>query len=453
MKKSLSILILLISLCACSIEPAHTDSIQTVPTKSEIINKEFYVTNELASSYAKASCPFSLKFSEIDIEPYVEESDTLMYIINYGEGNGWTIIGADIRAELPIAKGDDGYFNLKTINPEVMEWFNGEKEFVKYLRRLGKEATNPNSCSIWDRLIALKCKLPATKVIIPPPSIEYELREYIITVDTTIASVNHLTNTLWGQHSPWSQCNPFCNDFNVRCSLGPVSVTGAQLLYYLHYNLGRPNAFYTFGLLNGNLNDYTPIWGNSSLTAFDQMALDSSQTGTSYSAVLLSYVADGVDTDFGFPTSSAYPDSLINVFNDFGISAGIYDYDQATVINTLNDSMPLGVICWVNGSPSNRNEWIIDGYKTTCKCCLHCFIYHEVGTPLIDYDTNEDIIANASYIVSDSFTNIASYVFMNWGLDYRDNSSYAIQGSWILGTDIFVPTNRKIFTNFTLLNQ
>lgn len=40
------------------------------------------------------------------VEVYKNNSDTLMYIVNYGDGDGWRVLSGDMRTPAVIAKSD-----------------------------------------------------------------------------------------------------------------------------------------------------------------------------------------------------------------------------------------------------------------------------------------------------------------------------------------------------------
>ena len=77
----------------------------------EVISRDLPATRSAEYSY--------------DLSSYVgEESDTLMYILNLGEGDGWKIYSSDKRTPAILAEGDKGYFSLEEGSPAVAAWMS-----------------------------------------------------------------------------------------------------------------------------------------------------------------------------------------------------------------------------------------------------------------------------------------------------------------------------------------
>jgi hypothetical protein len=151
MKKIIYLLCIALVASSCSYEAAQQED---VATKSQRMAVLYNVNRDLAWEYAKSSCPLKAKLTEIDLQPIIEASDTVLYIINYGTNNGFQLIGADMRCSLPIASGNDKPFDinfyLENDNPRA--WFEGEKAFVVELRRHGAEVSNDQTVAIWKAL-------------------------------------------------------------------------------------------------------------------------------------------------------------------------------------------------------------------------------------------------------------------------------------------------------------
>lgn len=86
---------------------------------------------------------------------------------------------------------------------------------------------------------------------------------------TITYNIPHLIATSWGQSYPWNTKCPYvyCNEDpnGKRGYTGCVAVSTAQVLYYLHYKIGKPMNFGWDGSYSSTLFTTYPSWsvGNS----------------------------------------------------------------------------------------------------------------------------------------------------------------------------------------------
>ena len=71
------------------------------------------------------------------ITPIVEGQDTLMYVINYGEKEGWVLAAADKRIPIILAMSEEGSFDIDSIsrNKGVTIWFERMLSGIDYLKK------------------------------------------------------------------------------------------------------------------------------------------------------------------------------------------------------------------------------------------------------------------------------------------------------------------------------
>ena len=63
--------------------------------------------------------------NETVITTYGDINNTpLLYIVNYGYGDGWQILSSDSRTPAVVAEGENGYFSLEEGSPAVRIWMD-----------------------------------------------------------------------------------------------------------------------------------------------------------------------------------------------------------------------------------------------------------------------------------------------------------------------------------------
>ena len=75
--------------------------------------------------------------SQASVTPYLDDKgkDTLMYIVNYPDGNGWKIFSSDKRTPAVIAEGEHGSFSLEGGSPAVAAWMDCAAKDIARVRR------------------------------------------------------------------------------------------------------------------------------------------------------------------------------------------------------------------------------------------------------------------------------------------------------------------------------
>lgn len=330
--------------------------------KSQQISEGFNVTLSDAIIYANVTS--SEKGLSVEaIEPIVYEKDTLAYILNYTDG--WEILSGDKRTAATLALDEIGEFSLESDNVGVMIWLDDMLNQIYNLRKFGKNDVGIENYTYWKELTQKK--------------VSYMARN---TNDQMLKSTTidkpHLINTKWGQGQYWNVCVPYTSNLTDRCPVGCVAVAGAQMLYYLHYKLGTPSSMYSQGSCSGwsskSGSSYSFSFSNPTTTVWNEMAKYYWNSGTDKSAILLGYVGWQVGMNYDEKRSSASTSDLEDdVFGALGISCDYNNYDNYTILSSLNGDMP--VIIRADGTKvkhkfifnwyttyEDGHAWIIDGY-------------------------------------------------------------------------------------------
>lgn len=144
--------------------------------------------------------------SEVDV-------DNLLYIVEFADGEGSAILGADQRVESVFAVLEEGVITSEDFN-NAANGVNND-ELTTYLASL-----------IIDE--AVEQIETSTLSIIPPVSdLMYSYSEY----ENILSESNEcLLHTKWGQNAPY---NTYCyNEEGQRCVAGCVTIDAAQVLLY-----------------------------------------------------------------------------------------------------------------------------------------------------------------------------------------------------------------------------
>lgn len=182
--------------------------------------------------------------SEVDI-------DNLFYIVEFEDGQGSAVLGADRRLTPVYAVLDESVLTADSFNDAV----NGEnvEDITTYTAGLiAQDAMNSIST----------CELGME-------DLRTDIIDYVTTT-TLLSKVSPLLNTKWGQGSPYNDRFPLKDDGQSREAAGCGTIAVAQVLTYLTY----PNNI----TLNGHSHDWSIItkftyWGADTTNIYDRNCL------------------------------------------------------------------------------------------------------------------------------------------------------------------------------------
>ncbi len=322
----------------------------------------------------------------VSVEPLADGEDTLLYVINYEDG--WEMVAGDKRAPVHLAYGESGSFSSETENVEMLAWIESLAADVQALKHLEdfsscseEQLFNMQKTKSFWALISgdLEDLIPKTRAhddTLPtyPGSGHWELKNTYTT--TEVFDDFRLMQTEWGQSS--SHYNEYCPlktvpSDNPRVPAGCVAVAGAQMLYYLHYNLSVPTAAPDTAYCCGDLSGFYQYADGSSTASWSYMLNNSLNYRGCYSAaVLIAKVGQLVGITYGNDGSIANTSYLPNsVFSSYGISSTYTTYSSSTVVQSLLVNMPVIVRAngtrsydfWGNVSYGDGHAFIIDGCR------------------------------------------------------------------------------------------
>ncbi len=416
----------------------------------EVISRDLPATRSAEYSY--------------DLSSYVgEESDTLMYILNLGEGDGWKIYSSDKRTPAILAEGDKGYFSLEEGSPAVAAWMSCMAADMSRVKSstdaeltFNNEEISSNK-AFWPGSQAQSRGFdPDLPILTPYPKGHWE--ETITSSTVEYDHVDHMV-AKWDQYSPYNACCPIYADSpNTRAVTGCVAVAGAQVLYYLHNKLGVPTGMFTQSSCVGNNHDFVYNFTNYTTAAWDLMSMDYTSTSTQIiqEAVLMSYVGHRVNMHYWDEYSWAVPANLkTDLFEYHGISCSHGSYDEETVKNNLLNQLPviLSASDLLVPLDGDIHCFVIDGYRRTQTKYTHHHYYvldEAPGGMYVMPDDYETYTYSSPELTS---------IKINWGwwTQWDDENPvndgwYTLTGSWTVtnGDEFDYNHNRKMIYGFAV---
>ena len=347
------------------------------------------------------------KGASVSVTPVMEGADTILYLINYQEG--WELLSADRRAPRVFAMGEKGNTTIEELTsiPALEYLYQGFVERISYLKRNPEVPSSGDYNESWDE-------------VLNPRSFWELISTTIIEEGDTVQ--NHLTQTCWGQVSPWNIRAPYGDStMTYHCVTGCVPVAIAQMLYYLHQKEGVPTTAYQNCYTQQYVPTLTPplilqpsdvAFYNPSSTNWNNMPLSETDTG-SFEAVSALMVQIGVLLPtWYYKYQTATPVGYIaDVFQqDFSISCiAQYSADVDIIANQVF-SAQMPVILAASCS-QNSHCFIVDA------CMEHYRIIKKVyrsirPLPVEDPELNPHMY---DYMTVYETNESARYFGVNWG--------------------------------------
>ena len=415
------------------------------------------------------------------IDPVIYNGDTLLYIVNYKENKGWSIISGDKRTPAILASDETGSFDINKANQSVLIWLDETANRIYNLKKSGIADTTKTDYILWNNIEILTNEKPQKMVA---PIAEQGYWELVSIYSQTLPSIQKgpFIQTKWGQGDDirlWNTCVPYNKEYTKRCLVGCSAVATGQMLYYLHNQIGVPSATYEQGSCSGysenggilggifDTYNYAFSFSNYNTTVWNKMAINWWDPGINYSAVYLGYVAKSINTRFGVDGSGAYSSDFINFIRNNGINcSNEVNYDYPTVLASLNNNMPvlttartLSGYTWVLFVRFNNyagHAFIIDGYVT--QRTQYTYYYQWVATTGGGIQPAMLVKQKTPSIINQSKTEVSvstnTLLTMNWGWDGSyDSGLYSLNSDWLAGGNDQVNYNfvyqRKMITGFS----
>lgn len=455
--------------CALTEADSSVESKESVRRQGQVTrgSAELYsVTTEDIEAYIRFKALVSKDENLVvkSVVPFPEEENPLLYAINYEDR--WELISTDKRTAAVVATGE-GEFNPDFNTNKSIAWLSCLADEIRVLKESHAEPKNSESYQLFWMLVTTSKALFGEKEQItrsgpdtmyhPVPG-HYELF-YVEDHEETVASINHLVHTEWGQGYPYNlYCpidssvyyyysqpgNPYEGEI-PKCVAGCVAVAGGQMVYYMYSQVGNDGAEpYRYASCA------TREWPNTNYDAMQQWDQSFSNwiyfNGTDSSrmaAVMLANIGKNCLMEYygrhyynynGSPISSSSLDRLqpvlLNVyqtesylFDFFNANFNLYDYIEDLLIEGYPSIVDAG-----NGDTlTNRHAFIVDRYKKS-RTRYDCYYRFCPDNPNLypPYMFEEVLYSYYSPVIT--------YFGMNWGDYGNDDGTWCVKsGDWYFG--------------------
>lgn len=375
------------------------------------------VSADMVETYLKAfKGVAATKVTDVTVDPVMNGSDTVMYLVNYPEG-GWELLSADARLPKVLVKCDDGNVTSDQLfsSPVDGQLYVNLSDFISDIQ------DNPFmeiSCGNDDwsdlELMSIDPSLDADDL----PGIGWLHIGTDIVRDTL--TQNHLLKTKWGQGAPWNSKTPYTDSTKrFHCSTGCVMVAAAQVLYYMHEKTGMPKKAYGDSrvdkfipdtlnyiiLMSNDLLLYSPTYLEAVWDLMPTYAGCEGATPVTYGAVSTLMVQLGSYMNAWYRKggiTSCYIDRIPNCFSSkFGIDCACVPYNPDLLYGQIMvNHMPVIVNMFGEGG---GHAAVVDGMKEITTYTRYTYLRTGVSETIYKYEYDEGA---KSYLIT-----------VNWGWD------------------------------------
>lgn len=391
---------------------------------------KYYVTKEDAENFAKAL----RKGMHFKMDVYTIDKDTLLYLVNYEKG--WVIIAGDKRVNPFVAESEEGEISLNLPNKNLLTWIDSYADEIRVVKRENKEIENEYT-KFWTIISPQKIKTHTNTRYSDEDCKWAVVSNSYCDSQTYEVLVPHLTTTLWGQESPWNSKLPLDTSCgNLRCPTGCTAVAFAQLVYYMHYHLGKPNWLYhNISVSKSTISGQTQNIGfnRSSYVSnsdhWDDMPLTKYNAHTSYVGDLMLDIGNRLNMSYSGSGSGAWLSASCAA--NYGLTYKHSDYNYQYVKNDLQNSKPVNIVAFT--SDNGGHTWLIDGIGKITRHYIRVKHFEFTENWMFEseyYDTFDElrqhyhINSEFDIIEEDGGDYTTEYLFMNWGYNGDDNGGY-----------------------------
>ena len=344
--KKLFYLLTIVSFVACTNDEEMNLLTETMPEESVSVEKRsFQEALEVAQGapeiFGGTTTRGELKQVTLANTQYIigeattrnEAPDTLMYVFNYEDNQGFAVVSANKSTEALIAVTEQGNYNEETTtdNPGLALYMDMAKNYV------ARGGILPPGSSIGGG------GLPLTEI-------------RTVTTRDTLAYINPLLEVRWGGGYPY---NFYCkkND-NSLTNTGCVPTALAQIFSYTGY----PTSM-SINYDNSNIHTLNINWNTfkAHVGAYDSCNCTSD---IHYQlSEMFRQIGKEVNVDYN-DESDTENYRIVNYLNRLGYShSGLVSYNINTIRNSLSNNK-IVYITGLIGTTSKGHGWVLDGYKS-----------------------------------------------------------------------------------------
>lgn len=387
-------------------------------------------------------------------------SDTLMYVVSYGKGNGYVVISGTKKCASVLAYSNEGDFDATLSGPECwvdnmktviakkkvsadakwnIDWLQYEKSRLssEYNAGVATYANADGYPLAWWRHQTMTEEInrdvPSSDVVTNTFCTLDELSKYVSISDDYFSGLISSCQSLGYQESDifahvvvvgntanagpllttsWTQNSPYIED--GKGPLGCVTVAIGQLMYYYKY----------------------PAYLDWNAIGID---------GSAIQMAFLKEIGEKLGFNYNIPASSRGTGQLnaLNVLKSYGYNVTLKQgTDYKLMVSSLNYNKPF--ICGGTSASGSGHDWVVDGFQDRGNS-VAIYIY----APTMSKPSNGRYTENpynhlSGYDLHDS--NAKYYFHMNWGWGEKANS-WNVAGDYTLKSEDYNIRNTFIFKN------
>lgn len=306
--------------------------------------------------------------------------DTLMYVFNYEDNQGFAVVSANKSTEALIAVTEQGTYNeeTETDNPGLALYMDMAKNYVARGGATGNTIIGGGG-------------LPLTE-------------EKTETTTTITSDYGPFLEVRWGQGEPY---NTYCySSSNQLSPTGCVATALAQIFSYTEYPTNMP-IYYDY-------NNYHVLYINwDTLKGHISSKEDCNCTSTTHTqlAEIFRQIGEKVGMTYTPTDSWATTNPVLIYLDELGYShSGFIDYNENSVINSLSNNN-IVYIAGQKNSTDAGHVWVLDGYKSLTQTTK----------------TYRRPAGQLDWTLISSYTYSYAYNHFNWGWD-GDGNGYFTEG-------------------------
>ncbi len=409
------------------------------------------MVNVLSSKFGgyKEGQPTTRAAKSVSITPYIEDCDTLLYVVQYSDG--WEVYSGSHATNMIILSSEKGQFDLSDTSfpPALKTILADNVQVIKTSINNQDSSVHPswgaaamNEKDFENGKTTLNTKGTSRAITYPEiPSGTWVLIESQL-VSSEVEQSPKLIQTNWTQGYPWNTYSKLVETNNgmVRGYAGCIPIAVAQYLYYTHYLNDIPSTTITNAIDINNGNDYS-FNGNSS-SLWDKMAKTYSYpySGLDETAMFIGYIGRELNAKYEEKGTSVYYSVMEKFLKEiYGVSFTLSPVNYSSIKFSILNKYPLLARADSNkkssGEPKDEigsHAFLIDCYKETVSTTklTYGLIRDPWPSDQIDpYESNEidedgNIItwAYTNEIITTSTSNIA--ISMNWGYSSSYNNTF-----------------------------
>ena len=452
--------VLFLSLLSCSSKEDIVEPVVPSQTEDILTRSSFKPSEAKARLISKEMIPTILNgyldnktFEKVDnysLNTISKEGKDLIYVVNL-TGGGWVLVsGIMVENENPIlGYSTEGQYDPEDIqSPEAAFWFEMTESMIE--RRIDEFEEQRSGLRSFGN--------DYFWVLIP-------INPQITTV--TNSSVSPLLSTKWGQGFPWNYKCPTIDSTYVpmeesyKCLTGCIATAYAQVLYYLHNNIGKPNKLYhqIDTVYEWHTNYFSPLHQLNGLvnnsTRWSSMPSENPgyrTTGTDYVGDLMIEIGKHVFMKYYYGYSEAEFNSSV-FSSQYGISCTKYNnFDTSIAVSQLNNDIPVIVGAYNAPTGGSGHCWVIDGHITTLTTIDQLYQWRRFPVEVINNYNN--YVCYSDFEMQMLFPGVVDYQIEH-NYSYSYSSTFHMNFGWEDNTDNYYtmpyygyPYDTEMITNF-----